>query len=70
VNEILDQQRHVAYRSSETGSMEFPGILVGEPGRHVVWGLTYRFLELFMDAIEHPLPDRSADFDLSAYSES
>jgi hypothetical protein len=50
--------------------MEFPGILVGEPGRHVVWGLTYRFLELFMDAIEHPLPDRSADFDLSAYSES
>ena len=25
----------------------FPGILVGEPERHVVWGLTYRFLESF-----------------------
>jgi len=23
----------------------FPGILVGEPGRHVVWGLTYRVVE-------------------------
>lgn len=67
---ILDAERHVAYRSSETGSMRFPGILVGEPGRHVVWGLTYRFLELFMEAIEHPLPDRSGEFDLAGYQES
>lgn len=67
---ILDRERHVGYRSAETGSMEFPGVLVGEPGRHVVWGLTYRFLELFMEAIEHPLPDRSAEFDLSRFSES
>ena len=67
---ILDSESHVAYRSSETGTLEFPGILVGEPGRHIVWGLTYRFVELFMEAIRHPLPDRSADFDLSRYSES
>lgn len=70
LNAVLDAERHVAYRSSGTGSMEFPGVLVGEPGRHVVWGLTYRFLELFMEAIEHPLPDRSREFDLSGYPES
>ncbi len=67
---ILDEQRHVAYRSHETGKMEFPGVLVGEPERHVVWGLTYRFLEVFMGAIDHPLPDRSDEFDLSAFSKS
>ena len=58
----------MAYSSSEGGGMEFPGVLVGEPGRHVVWGLTYRFLELFMGVIERPLPDRSAEFDFSGYS--
>lgn len=70
VRGILDRERHVAYRSAQTGTMEFPGILVGEPGRHIVWGLTYRFVELFMDAIRHPLPDRSEEFDLSGYTES
>ena len=68
LSQILDQDRHVAYSSSEGGGMEFPGVLVGEPGRHVVWGLTYRFLELFMGVIERPLPDRSAEFDFSGYS--
>jgi 8-oxo-dGTP pyrophosphatase MutT (NUDIX family) len=67
---ILDRERHVAYRSGQAGDMEFPGVLVGEPGRHVVWGLTYRFLELFMDAIEHPLPDRSAEFDFSKFAKT
>ena len=38
--------------------MEFPGILVGEAGRHVVWGLTYSFLESFFRAVDRPLPDR------------
>ena len=36
----------------------FPGIQVGDPDRHVVWGLTYRFLELFLARIGHPLPSR------------
>jgi len=33
----------------------YPGILVGEPDRHVVWGLTYRFLELFFVALGRQL---------------
>jgi hypothetical protein len=36
----------------------YPGILVGEPDRHVVWGLTYRFLEIFLDVLGRPLPER------------
>jgi 8-oxo-dGTP pyrophosphatase MutT (NUDIX family) len=44
---------HLAY-----GELEFPGILVGEPERHVVWGLTYSFLESFFDVLGRPLPDR------------
>lgn len=55
---ILEPERHVAYKSPQVAEVDFPGILVGEPGRHVVWGLTYRFLDIFMGAIEHPLPDR------------
>ena len=42
-------------------------ILVGEPGRHVVWGLTYSFLESFFRAVDHPLPDRW-DEKLQAYA--
>jgi hypothetical protein len=40
----------------------YPGILVGEPDRHVVWGLTYRFLEVFFAAVGRPFPDRWGDF--------
>jgi hypothetical protein len=29
------------------GAETYPGILVGDPDRHVVWGLTYRFVEMF-----------------------
>ena len=36
----------------------YPGILVGQPGRQVVWGLTYRFLENFFAIVGRPLPDR------------
>jgi len=43
------------------------GLLVGEPGRHVVWGLTYSFLESFFRAVECPLPDRW-DEKLQAYA--
>jgi 8-oxo-dGTP pyrophosphatase MutT (NUDIX family) len=58
VRGILDPSRHVAYRSAHVREVDFPGILVGEPDRHVVWGLTYRFVDIFMSAIAHPLPDR------------
>ena len=59
VERLSDPSTHVAHRTSEAGTMEFPGIEVGEPGRHVVWGLTYRFLEIFMEAVGRPLPERS-----------
>jgi 8-oxo-dGTP pyrophosphatase MutT (NUDIX family) len=34
----------------------FPGILVGKPDRHIIWGLTYRFLESFMRSVDEPFP--------------
>ncbi len=39
----------------------FPGILVGVPDRHIVWGLTYRFLDVFLSIIGKPLPDKWMD---------
>jgi 8-oxo-dGTP pyrophosphatase MutT (NUDIX family) len=56
VRELLEPARHVPYTAR--ASLEFPGILVGEPDRHVVWGLTYSFLEAFFAAVGSPLPDR------------
>ena len=35
-----------------------PGILVGDRERHIVWGLTYSFLESFFVAVGRPLPNR------------
>lgn len=55
---LLDPGRRSYY---EIRSLRFPGILVGEPGRHVVWGLTYRFIENFFQKLEAPLPDRWGD---------
>ena len=60
VADLLDARRHVAYPREFEG-MQMPGILVGLPGRHIVWGLTYRFLDIFLSAIGHPLPERWAD---------
>jgi 8-oxo-dGTP pyrophosphatase MutT (NUDIX family) len=54
---LVDPRHHVEYPTPWAG---YPGILVGRPGRHVVWGLTYRFLELFLERLGHPLPDRWA----------
>jgi len=55
---LLHPERRVAYESRRAGSLRYPGLLVGEPERHVVWGLTYRFLEVLFHAIGHPLPNR------------
>ncbi len=56
--ELLDPRRHVEYRFGPGSEGRYPGILVGDPGRHVVWGLTYRFLEVFFAAVGCPLPER------------
>ncbi len=61
VSNLLDPERHVDYRYPGMSEMHFPGIVVGDPDRHVVWGLTYRFLEIFFAAIDCPLPPRWSD---------
>ena len=61
---LVDPDRHVAYRHPGVESMEFPGIALGEtPGRHVVWGLTYRFLEIFLEIVGDPMPSRWSDLE-------
>lgn len=35
-------------------NVRFPGVVVGDPDRHIVWGLTFRFLERMLDVIDHP----------------
>jgi len=55
---LLSPDRHVDYATPHVREYSFPGIRVGHPERHVVWGLTYRLLDLFLDAIERPLPSR------------
>lgn len=55
---LQEPSRHVSFSPPAAGDLPFPGIRVGEPAPHVVWGLTYRFLEVFFDAVGRPLPDR------------
>ncbi|MEN8181102.1 MAG: CoA pyrophosphatase [Myxococcota bacterium] len=58
---LLDPSHHVEFPYSPAGGRRFPGIVVGQPGRHVVWGLTYRFLEIFFEIAKRPLPSRPGD---------
>jgi 8-oxo-dGTP pyrophosphatase MutT (NUDIX family) len=51
------EERQVEYPLPWAGR-RFPGILVGEPERHIVWGLTYRFLERFFQVTGRPLANR------------
>jgi 8-oxo-dGTP pyrophosphatase MutT (NUDIX family) len=56
---LAEPARHVAYlMRHELGSFDMPGIRVGDADSHVVWGLTYRFLESFLDLLGRPLPNR------------
>jgi len=65
--DLHDEARHVDHMIDEMPDVRFPGIVVGEPGRHVVWGLTYRFLDRMLATLGNPLPDRWVD--LSGYVE-
>jgi len=62
VTSLLEDERHVEHATAQIAGARFPGIQVGEPGRHVVWGLTYRFLEEFLRIVGRPLPERHAEF--------
>jgi 8-oxo-dGTP pyrophosphatase MutT (NUDIX family) len=59
VSLMRDPSRQVDYRFRRgPASLTMPGIRVGEAESHVVWGLTYRFLEEFLALVGQPLPDR------------
>ena len=62
VRQVLDPERHIDFRFPRypESMPAFPGIVVGDPERHVVWGLTYRFLERFFEIVGRPLPPRPA----------
>jgi 8-oxo-dGTP pyrophosphatase MutT (NUDIX family) len=52
---LLTPRNRVDYTVSYAPG-SFPGILVGKPDRHIILGLTYRFLESFLDLLGHQLP--------------
>ncbi len=58
VAQLSEPERRVEHFHRALQGMAFPGIRVGRAEGHVVWGLTYRFLELFLSAVGRPLPDR------------
>ena len=60
---LAEGERHVEYTHPAVGERTFPGIVVGHPERHVVWGLTYRFVEVLFDALGRPLPQRWGDLE-------
>jgi 8-oxo-dGTP pyrophosphatase MutT (NUDIX family) len=53
VRTLLDPTAQVQHR---WGPGRWPGILVGEPDRHVVWGLTYRLLQGLFGLAGRSLP--------------
>lgn len=48
---LLDPVHHVDYEYRLAPGSTWPGIVVGDPERHVVWGLTYRFVERFFELL-------------------
>lgn len=59
LNSLSDRERQIDHLVEAESDRLFPGILVGEPGRHVVWGLTYRFLDRLLKILGQPLPKRT-----------
>jgi len=57
VRELFDARRQVPYVTPRIDHT-FPGIRVSETEAHIVWGLTYRFVELFLGIIGRPIPNR------------
>ncbi len=53
-----DSDRQVEHVVAELPDVRFPGVVVGRPDRHVVWGLTFRFLDRMLDVLGHPFVRR------------
>ena len=56
VAKLRDADRRVAYPHPLDNNRLFPGIQVGTRVNHVIWGLTYRFLQALFAAVRSPLP--------------
>ena len=57
VTSLLEPERHVVYPLESVIGAPYPGIRIGSGERQVVWGLTYRFLEVFLRILGHRLPE-------------
>jgi len=55
---LLEPGRHVDYAYPLAPGALYPGIVVGDPERHVVWGLTFRFLQTFFARLGRTIPLR------------
>lgn len=53
---LLEPARHVDYVYPLAPDARYPGIVVGDPERHVIWGLTFRFLQLFFARLGRAIP--------------
>lgn len=51
---LHEPERRTTHRIPQLPEHVFPAIVVGDPGRHFVWGLTYRFLERMFALVERP----------------
>jgi 8-oxo-dGTP pyrophosphatase MutT (NUDIX family) len=57
VEALLERRRHVTYLQER--GLRFPGIVVADEERKVVWGLTYRFVTQFLEILGHTLSEAS-----------
>jgi len=55
--DLHEPARQVEHIVPEMPEVRFPGVVVGEPGRHIVWGLTLRFLDRMLQVIDHPFAE-------------
>ncbi len=53
-----ERSRVIGYRHPPYPEASFPGVVVGNPDRHVVWGLTFRFLAAFFEIVQRPFAAR------------
>lgn len=51
-----DPARVIDYRHPPYPEISFPGVIVGDPKRHIVWGLTFRFLAAFFEILDRRFP--------------
>lgn len=52
--ELHDVSRRTTHRIPQLPDHVFPAIVIGEPDRHFVWGLTYRFLDEMFKLVDRP----------------